>query len=365
MIEKFRVIGLMSGTSLDGVDIVCSDFSKDKEVWKFSILAAETIAYDERLKQQLQNVENESALALAQLNVDYGHYLGKITREFIEKNKLYPAFISSHGHTIFHQPEKGLTLQIGSGAAIAAETNLPVICDFRTVDVAYGGQGAPLVPAGEKFLFPDFNLCLNIGGFANITANLDGVKFDEGKGGRKAFDICPANIVLNHYTQKLTPPLEYDEGGEIAARGKVSEVLLQKLNSLEYYSLNPPKSLGKEWVLKNILPLIDAPKISPEEVIATFTEHIAIQIANTFNKEKAGNVLITGGGAFNHHLIKRIKTLSNSKITVPENEIIMYKEALIFAFLGVLRFRQEVNCFSSVTGAATDNIGGAIYFPRP
>lgn len=352
-VQKYNVIGLMSGTSLDGVDIAFCRFVLTNKRWTYTIVQAETIAYSSTWKNTLLGLERTDALSFQQTHVEYGSYLGNLVSDFVKKYRIKADFVSSHGHTIFHQPQKKLTVQIGSGSAIAAECKLPVVCDFRSLDVALGGQGAPLVPIGDKLLFADYDLCLNLGGFANVSY--------EHKQERIAYDICPVNIVMNAICNTLGK--EYDNEGKLARKGTINESLLNTLNQLAFYKLpaNSPKSLGKEWVIKNIDPLIKKYNLSPSDVLRTFCEHVSIQIANSVNDKKAGKILVTGGGAFNAFLMERIKKHSIHPVIIPANKTIEFKEALIFAFLGVLRMRNEVNCLKSVTGAKHDNIGGAVY----
>lgn len=358
-----NVIGLMSGTSLDGLDLAYCKFTFNKG-WEYNILAAKTYPYTSEWREKLSAVEKKSSEELAALHSEYGHFIGKAIVKFLTELS-FPRgltgkrniFISSHGHTIFHQPERKFTFQLGNGAAIAAECNFPVVCDFRSNDVALGGQGAPLVPIGDKLLFPEFDFCLNIGGIANIS-------FDNPKGERLAYDICPANIVLNYLA--ATKGKVYDKNGEIARAGSVSKKLLKVLDSLNFYSKKPPRSLGKEWIMKYFYPVLNRYNISPEDKMRTVVEHIAIQINSQLvqqNKTGRKKLLITGGGAHNKFLVERIKANSFLNIIIPEKITIDFKEALIFAFLGVLRIRNEVNCLSSVTGAKKDNCGGAIYLP--
>ena len=351
--ETYHVIGVMSGTSLDGVDIAYCEFHKTGDEWSFAIINAETLRYEPHWKNILSGLENKSALEFARIHMEYGHYIGKAVKEFINRNVLEIDFVCSHGHTIFHQPENKLTVQIGSGAAIAAECRLPVVCDFRSVDVALGGQGAFLVPIGDKLLFHQYDFCLNLGGFANIS-------FEE-KRERTAFDICPVNIVLNALASQAGK--EYDSNGEMAQSGVLNEQLLMELNELNFYSKTPPKSLGKEWVLRFINPLLEKYSIPLNDKIRTVTEHVAMQISAVLKKSAEKNMLITGGGAYNQFLIQRIRDLSSMEIKLPADEVIDNKEALIFAFLGVLRMRKQINCLSSVTGAESDNVGGAVYRP--
>ncbi|MEI7723964.1 MAG: anhydro-N-acetylmuramic acid kinase [Bacteroidota bacterium] len=348
---KYQVIGLMSGTSLDGLDIACCDFSGDNNHWTYQIRCAETVPYSGDWKKVLSNLESGSALDFVTTDVEYGHLLGRLTADFIARKNLSPDFVASHGHTIFHQPGKKITSQIGRGSAIAAESGLRVVCDFRSLDVALSGQGAPLVPIGDAMLFSAFDFCLNIGGFANISC--------QHKDKRIAFDICPANIVMNYLA--LQSGLEYDPDGKMAASGMVNQQLLDTLNLLPYYKLDYPKSLGKEWVVQNIFPLLKTSELSTNDLLSTFCEHIAMQVAAATGKKKEAKLLITGGGAFNQHMISRIRFHAVPEIVIPDTYTVNFKEALIFAFLGVLRWRNEINCLQSVTGALKDSSGGAIY----
>ncbi len=349
------VIGVMSGTSLDGVDLVYTKFIKDNE-YSFEILKTETVNYSEKWKKLLIEAFNYSGEKLVKLNVDYGNLLGDLINKFIHKNNIKKIdFIASHGHTIFHQPEKNYTLQIGNGAEITAETKIKLICDFRIQDVALGGQGAPLVPIGDQHLFNDYRYCLNLGGFSNISFDKDGE--------RVAFDICPVNIVMNHYTRKIGK--EFDDGGKMASGGILNNNLLSELNNLPFYKDDKPKSLGYEFIADTVIPIIDKYNLPIKDILRTFIEHVAIQLADVLNRNsimmKVNKVLITGGGAFNDFLIKRLKSLTSVNVIIPDKEIIDFKEALIFAFLGVLKDQNEVNCLKSVTGARKDHSSGVVY----
>jgi len=349
--NTYKVIGLMSGTSLDGVDIAYCEFKFDRE-WDFKIGCAETIDYQQKWIDRLTSLINSDAEKISYTHFEYGKYLGEITGNFIRKNRLSPDFISSHGHTIFHQPEKGFTLQIGDGNSISAVTGFPVVFDFRSLDVALGGQGAPLVPIGDRLLFGQFDYCLNLGGIANISF--------EQAGKRLAFDICPVNIALNFLASLAGR--RYDNNGSIASKGFIIPPLLKKLNQLNYYPKNPPKSLSREWIESNFFPLINKGSDPIENKLRTVIEHIAIQIAAVLNPLPQGKLLITGGGAKNKFLVEVLRTKVGCNVVVPEVEIIDFKEALIFAFLGVLRWRREINTLSSVTGAKRDSCGGSIVY---
>jgi len=347
-----KAIGIMSGTSLDGVDLAFCEFEKSGECWNFEIKTAETLPYNAEWKQRLTMASEQSGLDLAFTNNQLGKYFGEITRDFIRKHHLSPDFIASHGHTIFHRPNQGLTLQIGSGAEIAAQTGLTTVCDFRSLDVALGGQGAPLVPVGDKLLFSDYRFCLNVGGFANIS-------FDEA-GQRIAFDVCPLNTVLNFFANKLN--LDFDKDGLVASAGNVDQNLLNALNEIAFYSQKPPKSLGREWLENSFIPVFNNFTLDIPDKMRTVVEHFAFQISEVTKNKPAGKMLITGGGALNRFLVERISHRSAHQIIIPDPLIINFKEALIFAFLGVLRLNEIPNCLSSVTGALQNNIGGAVYF---
>lgn len=344
-------IGLMSGTSLDGVDLVYVSFTEDSYE-DFEIIHAQTFPYNQQWKQLLQNAIDLPKKEIKAIDITYGKYLGDLVNQFISNYKIDTVdFIASHGHTIFHKPDMGFTLQIGDGQTIANTIQQKVICDFRTQDVELGGQGAPLVPIGDALLFANYDYCLNLGGFSNISFKKD----DE----RIAFDICPVNIVLNKYAQQLG--MIYDKNGDFAKQGNLNRELFSALNELEYYQLKPPKSLGLEWVKEYIFPLIDKYETNSYNILNSFTEHAAFQIGKII--DNSNNVLITGGGAFNSYLIKRIQYHAQNAIELPNHKLIDFKEALVFAFLGFLKNRDEVNCLKSVTGASKNHSSGKIFLP--
>ncbi|MDW9380605.1 anhydro-N-acetylmuramic acid kinase [Chryseobacterium sp. JV558] len=345
---KALAIGLMSGTSLDGLDICLAEFEKQDQ-WTFQILKAETIPYSEDWENKLRNSIHLSAQDLLELHSDYGFYLGQQVKEFIHKHQLENiSLIASHGHTVFHQPKRKFTLQIGDGRAIKLETGLPVIYDFRSQDVLMKGNGAPLVPIGDELLFSKYSACLNLGGFSNISLLSDGKRI--------AFDIAPVNIVLNHLAQHINK--SFDENGELAQKGKINETLLNELNALDFYQHSHPKSLGIEWCHEHIFPALK--NIEVLDALATFTEHTAQQIANVINKNNIKDILITGGGAYNSFLIEKIRSKTHAEVIIPKKEIIDYKEALIFAFMGVLKINNEINVLSSATGSSYDHCSGVI-----
>ena len=343
-------IGLMSGTSVDGLDVCCATFTYKDGKWIFHIDCARGYDYPAHLKAKLgREVQNMSAYDFVAFHSEYGRFLGERVNDFMKEFGVKPDIIASHGSTVFHEPQKKIMYQIGDGAAIAAVTGIPTVSDFRRLDIMLGGQGAPLVPIGDNLLFGEYDYCLNIGGFSNISWR-EGDK-------RIAFDISPVNYVINRFTREIG--LEMDRDGLIAAKGTVCQQLLDKLNSLDYYSKTWPKSLGREWVEANVFPLLDASGLSLEDLLRTYYEHCAHQLARVTVPGRS--LLVTGGGAYNKFLISRMEELSGCRIVVPEPAIIEFKEALIFAFLGVLYMFDQPSCLQSVTGASRDNIGGMLF----
>ncbi|MDI5950859.1 anhydro-N-acetylmuramic acid kinase [Flavobacterium yafengii] len=353
--EKYTIIGVMSGTSLDGVDLAHIVFTVKNNKWSFQILESETVSYSIDWLNKLKIAVDFSEVALEKLNQDYTQLLAVFVSDFIEKYEIKNLdAVCSHGHTILHQPQNGFTLQIGNLPEIAALTNQTVVCDFRVQDVQLGGQGAPLVPIGDQILFSEYEYCMNLGGFSNVSF--------EQNNKRIAFDISPVNTVLNFYANQLG--LDYDDKGRISRTGICNKDLLNELNALDFYQKKHPKSLGFEFVKETVLPIIEKHSIPVEDKLHTFTEHVALQIALAL-PNKNGNLFITGGGAYNDFLIERIQYhLPQIKIIIPSAKILEFKEALIFALLGVLKLRGEINVLSSVTGAKTDHSSGVIYSPK-
>jgi anhydro-N-acetylmuramic acid kinase len=348
--KTYDSIGLMSGTSLDGVDLVYVSISTG-EKYTYKIVHAKTYTYSVFWRNTLQQSFSKSREALESLDKVYGAFLAALILEFkAEKGIEKVDFIASHGHTVFHNPKEKKTLQIGCGQEISRLTNTTVVYDFRTQDVAFGGQGAPLVPIGDELLFSNYDFCLNLGGFANVSYQEDGV--------RKAFDVCPVNIVLNHYTNKIGKL--YDDSGQLAASGKVNEALLNRLNAASFFTLAPPKSLGYEFVSTQVIPKIDAQEIEIADILRTYVEHIAQKIAEVFSQKPAPTILITGGGVYNDFLLRRIQEISKIDIQKPAKELIEFKEALIFSLLGLLKLENKRNCLKSVTGAKKDHCSGRI-----
>jgi anhydro-N-acetylmuramic acid kinase len=347
----YKAIGIMSGTSLDGLDIALVHFTGNGD---FKLMAATTLPYSLAWRDDLRQAVHLSAPDLLALNARYGTFLGQCCLGFLADENISPQeidCIASHGHTVFHAPAKGYTYQIGCGPQIKTVTGITTVTDFRTSDVALGGQGAPLVPQGDADLFGQYQACLNIGGFANLSF--------KHQNKRLAFDICPTNIVLNELSAKLGKT--YDHGGEIAQSGTISAALLKKLNALDFYHAHAPKSLGYEWVQQFIWPIIEASALSPQDALATFTQHAAQQVANNFKSYGLSQVLVSGGGAYNNYLLQLIKKHTAVELVLPAKEIIEFKEALVFAWLGLLRLQNKPNVMASVTGAQKNHSSGIVY----
>lgn len=358
----YRAIGLMSGSSLDGLDIAFSEFQETSGKWSYDIKAVACYGYDEEWISKLKNATHLKALDYQLLHTAYGHYTGNLVNRFIIDNHLQyqVQLIASHGHTTFHVPSQRMTAQLGDGAAIAATTGINVVSDLRAMDVAKGGHGAPIVPIGEKLLIGDYSFFLNLGGIANISFN-DPTQYI-------AFDICPANSILNRLAADADRT--FDDGGIIASGGQTDENLLMLLNDLDYYRMPYPKSLSNNFGIEIILPLIQNKKICREDALRTYVEHIAIQIKNAItlspnkNLSTACNMLVTGGGAHNNFLVDRIQYFLreyNVEVVVPDKKLVDYKEAIIMALIGILRWREENNVLASVTGATSNSIGGAVW----
>lgn len=356
---KYKVLGLMSGTSLDGLDMAYCHLWEEDGHWKFSIEHTKEIPYSDDMREYLKNAIYLSEKEHAQLHQDYGKWLGEQAKAFIEETSVEVDFIASHGHTSHHRPEDGFTFQLGDGQFLANASGKQVVCDFRTKDVAFGGQGAPLVPIGDKLLFHAYDFCLNLGGISNVSFEKDGV--------RLAYDIGMANMPLNHITHSMG--LAYDKNGKMARSGKLDPTLLGKLNQLPYYQLPYPKSTGYEWFTSEIVPLIEASGSSKADLLHTFIHHNCEQIALSVNKHAAGpqhKLLVTGGGALNQFFMEVLqeKLGPKTKVVIPQKVLIAYKEALVFALMGVLRLKGLTNVLRSVTGAREDSCSGEVYFPE-
>ncbi|MBK9109989.1 MAG: anhydro-N-acetylmuramic acid kinase [Saprospiraceae bacterium] len=356
-----NVLGLMSGTSLDGLDMALIRF-KETEKLQFEFLAAKTIPYTEEWKSKLSNAFYADPDAIQELDRLYGIWLAEQVLVFKEEFKLPIDLIGSHGHTVFHRPHEGLTLQIGSGQEIYRQTGIPVVCNFRQQDVALGGQGAPLVPIGDEMLFSEFDFCLNLGGFSNISWNANGQ--------REACDLSPCNMLLNSLSQKLGKT--FDEGGKLAQTGKILNDVFKKWNALGFYQMPFPKSLGREWYLQNFEAVHLFDKYEVIDLLRTAVEHIAFQIHHFIETQISrfpergtyhASVLCTGGGAYNDFLLERLNALSKTDwhYHIPNSTLIDYKEAMVFALLAYLKWNDRVNVLSSVTGALHDHSSGDVY----
>lgn len=349
--NSIYVIGLMSGTSLDGLDICFVSFKKSNYS-KYNIINSKTYSYNEKWIEKLKKSIFLNKQELKKIDIEYGTLISNYLKEFISEFSIDKIdLISSHGHTVFHEPNKGKTLQIGDGKTINKIVKTDVVCDFRTQDVKYKGQGAPLVPIGDLHLFSNYKFCLNLGGFSNVSIK-DNNKI-------KAFDICPVNTVLNHYSKKMG--YTFDQDGVLSKKGTVNLDLLNQLNQMSFYNKSGPKSLGIEFVKSKVIPLIDSHILNPKDILRTYIEHISDQISKSIGSYFNDRILISGGGTYNNTLIDSIKTKVKSKVIVPDSQIIDYKEALIFAYMGLLKSKEKINCLKSVTGAIKDHSSGKIF----
>ena len=349
----------MSGTSLDGLDLAYCHIWEKNGSWEFDIITTKSVSYDAEMLSSLKDAISLSAEKLIELHNTYGTWLGEQALLFIEENKLDVHYIASHGHTTHHRPEMGLTFQVGSGQHLANTSGHKVICDFRTNDLALGGQGAPLVPIGDRIFFNEYDFCLNLGGISNISFDV--------KGKRIAYDIGLANMILNYITRKIK--LEYDDDGKLARKGTINKKMLKRLNDLQYYLLPHPKSIGYEWFLDEVVPIVEETDDSIENLLHTSVHHICDKIAQQIKlntNRKKQSLLVTGGGALNTFFIETLqqKLGETTNVMIPEKIIIEFKEALVFALMGVLRVEQQTNVLSSVTGAKKDSSSGVVYLPN-
>lgn len=351
-----KVIGIMSGTSMDGADLALCDVQFNGSEWTARVETAKTYPYNEKWRVRLSQLKYQNPELYAKTDVFYGHYLGELVNAFCKETGVKPDLVASHGHTIFHNPDHRLTAQVGDGASLSAICGIPVVSNFRRADVALGGQGAPLVGIGDELLFPEYDSCLNLGGFCNISAEVDGR--------RVAYDIAPCNIVLNRVARELGQ--SYDENGQIAESGQIIFPLLNRLNEIEYYRQKGPKSLGREWINKGFWHIVrDFDEESAADRMKTLVVHIARQIGASLNALHGDNgagraVLVTGGGAHNTSLIDHLRAETEAEIVVPEAALIDYKEALIFALLGAMRVKNQPNIRHTATGASRACVSGSL-----
>lgn len=368
-----KAIGLMSGSSIDGLDIAYTEFVKENGEWQYNLLIGETLAYSKEWQNILKNIRDYDDNQLQKLHIRYGNYLGEQVTRFIKKHSIKPEIVASHGHTVFHNPAEGYTFQLGDGQAIANKTKLLTVSDFRSKDITLGGQGAPLVPIGDELLFSDYIACINLGGITNISFK----KKDE----RVAYDVCPANQLLNYLSEKVG--LKYDEGGKLASKGQIINELYENLSTDKFYYQPFPKSISNEYIAEKFIPIINQAKGKIEDKLHTTTLHIVNKIYKAISlielpeplfsapimhknlRRPAGEILITGGGAKNKFLINELKKITPYNLVIPEPELIDFKEALIFAFMGVLKVNGEINCLSSATGASKDSSSGTIFQAKP
>lgn len=349
--RTYRVLGVMSGTSMDGIDLAVCNFQEAAGIWHHEVIVGRTVPFSDALESELEAAMNGSSIALARLHVALGRAIGTACADVLREQ---PAeLIASHGHTVFHRPEEGLTYQVGSGAHIAAAAGVPVVCDFRTLDMAHGGQGAPLVPLGEKALFPEYRSFLNLGGIANLSVHHPASVV--------GFDVCPCNQLLDGLAREQGK--RYDLDGQMALAGRVNDQLLGRLNALPFYAQSPPRSLGREWYWEVMRPLMGIPGVSLNDRMATAVAHIAEQVLLSARNTGANKILVTGGGAHNTALMDKMRSDLAIRMDVPSKELVDMKEAVIFAFLGLMRFLGRTNTLASVTGASKDTSGGAIYLP--
>jgi anhydro-N-acetylmuramic acid kinase len=354
----YHVIGTMSGSSMDGLDIAYCILEEIGGKWSYQIPHATCVAFDTEWKEKLTRLTTMPAKELLLAHTAFGHWMGQALVEFMNVHQLHHKIhlIASHGHTVFHEPAQGMTFQLGDGAAVAAQTSLPVVSDLRNLDIALGGQGAPIVPIGEKLLWPSYSSFLNLGGISNITLQSEGKHI--------AFDVCAANRMLNALAQIAGQ--DFDINGDMARQGQVLTPLLDRLNTLDYYQRSYPKSLANEFGTEVVFPMVQQAEGSINDKLRTYTEHIAGQVAQACAPFSLPHtkMLITGGGALNTFLVERISShLSEQgiQIEVPDITLVQYKEALVMALIGALRWREESNVMKHVTGASRDSVGGALW----
>lgn len=350
-VNEYHIIGIMSGSSLDGLDVSLTKFNHTTH-WQFEIIQAVTIPIPDHLKTQLRSSTNLGAREISLLDLQYGEWIGEELTKWISRFSMTPDLIGIHGHTVFHLPKEHLSLQIGNGLTIAQKTGIPTVDNFRSLDVLLGGQGAPLVPFGEQMLFSGCAAYLNLGGICNISIHKENKV--------TAWDIAPCNQVFNHFSKQLG--FNYDDKGSLSRKGSIDHIWLNYLQSLSYFQQEPPKSLANQWTQEVLKKSPDNPFDALASYVDFLSEQIAFEVTGAIN---GGTMMITGGGAYHQYLIEQIeeKIGPGFKIIVPDNLIIEQKESVIFAFLALMRLRGEINVLSSVTGAKRDSCSGTLHLP--
>ena len=350
----YNVLGLMSGTSLDGLDMALVRFQKFEETWNYECLKAITYPYKKDWMNKLQSAPSLGKAELFELHAAYGDLLGGLAKDFLGSIGADCDMISSHGHTVHHDPEGGYTFQLGDGNRLASTSGFKVLADFRSQDIALGGQGAPLAPFGDRMLFGAFDACLNLGGISNVSLQSDNK--------RVGFDLTGCNILLNCLAEREGKA--FDKNGLLASSGKVIPQLLNKMNEWPFLKQEGPKSLHKDDVLAFFIPLMDETAATPDLLRTTVT-HIGMNISSTLNQHlgREARVLVSGGGAWNKFLLEELRNSMLAEIFLPSKEVVDFKEAIIFAFLGLMRSKGEVNVLAAVTGASNDHSAGQIFEP--
>jgi len=346
-------LGVMSGTSLDGVDLALCRFNAQNPA-KYQILKATTVPYPASWHSALASAYTATGRALTELDRSYGRYVGQLCAAFLADEQIHePLLICSHGHTVFHAPAERYTLQIGHGPSVKEAAGYPVLSDFRSADVAAGGQGAPLVPIADKDLFSHYGGCLNLGGFANVSFKAGATL--------RAHDICPCNTLLNEQAGRIGLP--YDEGGNLAKKGIAVQSLLTELQQLPIYTDGSPVSLSTETLERHFKPIMSKwAHETPQDLLASLCLHFAWAIARSVELIAPGaTILVTGGGAFNSFLLQKIKTQAPHVVWhVPDSNTINFKEALAFAYLGYLYTHKLPGNVPACTGAAGPRILGTL-----
>lgn len=367
MNKELHIIGLMSGSSLDGLDMAYCKYNYENvdgqiHLVEWSIKQAETAIIPLELKYQLSNANKFDLKKLQILDVLFGQFIGNELKAFMHKHQLTSIdFIASHGHTIFHRPEEGFSLQIGNGETIAAITKLPVINHFRNKDIAQGGQGAPVAPIADRFLFNGYDFYLNLGGIANISYHKNDTWY--------AYDISGANQILNALAHQLHS--SFDDKGKEARSGQKIDALFHQLNKHSYIEKTPPKSLDNQFVFQEFTQCVLEHEGNTFDKLNTVCHHIAYQIskaiANAELEKPERSMFCTGGGVFNVFLMELIEDYCNQNmqvaIDIPKAEIINYKEAALMALMGLLHQENIPNVMASVTGAKQDTINGELHQP--